>query len=124
MDINLKPGSAAQVRASFQNGETAIGILVDDGMIDNFDSVSIKKGDFVFVSKNKNEDLKESALIVTSRDKLEVSLLIKNYKAKYKKEMQIAMVVMSWGVIKNLARKGFGIGYVPDYCTVIVGQVP
>ena len=26
------------------------------------------------------------------------------------------MEVMSWGVIKDLVEKNFGLGYVPDYC--------
>lgn len=118
VQISLKPGVAAQVRSSVSSGEGNIGILVDDGDIDNFASVTLRSGHFVLIAKPKSTDLHETGLIVTSRNKIEVQHLFKNFKTKLKKEPRIEMEVMSWGVIKNLVDKNFGVGYVPDYCVV------
>ena len=120
VQISLKPGAAAQIRSSIHTGSGHIGLLVDDGYIHDFQSTTIKSGEFVLVTKSKFEKNKtpspESGLIVTSREKIEVQHLLKGFKKKYKKDLKIKMEVMSWGLIKNLIDKNFGVGYVPDYC--------
>lgn len=127
VQISIRPGAAAQVRTAIHTGQDHVGLLVDDGFLDGFQSTTIKNGEFVLVTKspfantvntkNPNENSsKNSGVIVTSRDKIEVQHLLKSFKKKYKKDLLIKMEVMSWGVIKNLVDKNFGIGYVPDYC--------
>lgn len=116
VNIAIKPGSAERVRGAISGSEAHLGILIDDGYLDVFESEIIKKGQFILVSKMKGDDCKEAPTIVTSRNKIEVRHLFKKFKTKYKKDMQVSMEVMSWSVIKNLVLKKFGIGYLPDYC--------
>jgi DNA-binding transcriptional LysR family regulator len=119
VQVSIKPGAAALVRSAVLSGEAHLGIMIDDGHMDQFEHANIKTGDFILICKNKKTAtlLNEKAeVIVTSREKIEVLHLKKNFKSKFKTELKIKMEVMSWGVIKNLVEKGFGIGYVPDYC--------
>lgn len=119
VQVNIKPGAAAVVRSAVLSGEGNLGIIIDDGFIDQFEYANIKTGDFVLIgpSKKSKPTLNEKTeVIVTSREKIEVQHLKKNFKSKFRTELKIKMEVMSWGVIKNLVEKGFGIGYVPDYC--------
>lgn len=116
VQIHLKTGAAAQVRSSISSGDGHVGLLVDDGHIDSYNSVKIKSGNFVLVTKGKHSDLTQSPLIITSKDKIEVTHLAKSFKLKYKTDIRFDMQVLSWGVIKILVEKNFGIGYVPDYC--------
>lgn len=114
--IKLLPGAAAQVRSAVMQGSGNIGFMVDDGFTSDFESVTVKKGQFILVAKKKSVALSEASFMVTSVEKIEVRHLLKGYRAKFKKEMSIEMEVMSWGVIKNLAEKNFAVGYLPDYC--------
>ncbi len=116
VNISLKTGAAALVRAAITNEEAHLGLLVDDGHLSSFSTAQVRTGEFVLVSKTKESIQKTSEVIVTSRDKIEVVHLRKRFKSKFKFEVKLAMEVMSWGVIKTLVHKRFGIGYVPDYC--------
>lgn len=118
VSISIKPGAAAQVRSAINKGEGHIGLLVDDGFLDNYESQKIKSGNFILFSCAKKPLAAKDGLIVTSKEKIEVKHLLKNFKSKIKTDIPIRMEVMSWGVIKNLVDKGFGIGYVPDYCVM------
>lgn len=114
--ISLMPGAASQVRAAISSGEVNVGLLLDDGHTDEFSSIDIKKGHFILIGKKKDLNPKDHSVIISSQDKIEVQHLQKNFKNKYKRTIEIEMEVMSWGVIKNLVQKNFGLGYVPDYC--------
>lgn len=114
--IQLKTGAAAQVRRSITTGEGHVGILIDDGNISEYSSVNVKSGNFVLATKGKHHSLEQGPVIITGKDKIEVIHLAKTYKSKYKTDIKFDMEVLSWGVIKNLIEKNFGIGYVPDYC--------
>lgn len=114
--VSFHPGAAAQVRSSVMSGHVHVGLLLDDNHLDLFDSISVKKGQFVIISKKEKPNIAESSFILTAREKVEVVHLIKNYKSKFKKDLMVDMEVMSWGVIKNLVMKNFALGYVPDYC--------
>jgi DNA-binding transcriptional LysR family regulator len=116
VSISIKPGAAAQVRSAINKGEGHVGLLVDDGFLDNFESQKIKTGSFTLFTSAKKPMTYKDGLIVTSKEKIEVKHLLKNFKTKVKADIPIRMEVMSWGVIKNLVDKGFGVGYVPDYC--------
>ncbi|MES3036865.1 MAG: LysR family transcriptional regulator [Bdellovibrionota bacterium] len=118
VNISLKTGAAAQVRAAISSSDAHVGLLVDDGFLGGFESLEVKKGRFILIAKSKGEEIDGASIIVTGKDKVEVDHLRKRYKAKFKKEISISMEVMSWGVIKNLVMKKFGIGYVPDYCVI------
>jgi DNA-binding transcriptional LysR family regulator len=115
VEIVLKPGSAAQVRSAIGAEQGQIGIAIDDGYLDAFQSRHIRSGRFILISKSKAE-IQDASLIVTAKDKVEVEYLRKKYRAKFKSELNISMEVMSWGVIRDLVAKKFGLGYVPDYC--------
>ncbi len=114
--LNLKTGPAAQVRSAITSSDADVGLLVEDGKTATYNVMPINSGHFILISKTKKIDMKNSKIIVTAKDKLEVLQLAKNYKAQYKKEMTIDMEVMSWGVIKKLVETNQGVGYVPDYC--------
>lgn len=114
--IVLMPGAASQVRSAISSGEVNVGLLLDDGHTDEFSYVDIRKGEFILVGKKKDLAVKEQSVIISSQDKIEVHHLQKNFQKKYKASLAVEMEVMSWGVIKNLVQKNFGIGYVPDYC--------
>lgn len=119
VQVSIKPGAAAVVRAAILSGEGNLGIMIDDGHLDEFENAPIKTGDFILIGRGKKSFLplnEKTEIIVTSREKIEVLHLKKNFKAKFKTDLKIKMEVMSWGVIKNLVEKGFGVGYVPDYC--------
>lgn len=114
--IRLNTGAASKVRAAISAAEGHLGILIDDGHIEQYSSVTIRSGHFVLVAKPKFDDLKDAPLLITDREKVEVVHLAKIFKTKFKKDLNIKMEVLSWGVIKNLVDKNFGVGYVPDYC--------
>lgn len=114
--ISISPGAAAQVRNAILTGDGEIGILIDDGHLENFSTSLIRSGDFVIINSTKKINNLEKGIIVTSKEKIEVRHLAKGFKSKFKKDLNVNMEVMSWGVIKNLVEKGFGCGYVPDYC--------
>ena len=118
VNISIKPGAAAQVRAAINKSEGHIGLLVDDGYLDSFDTQKIKSGNFILFTKSKKPRTCKDGLIVTSKEKIEVKHLLRNLNAKNQNEFPIKMEVMSWGVIKNLVDKDFGVGYVPDYCVM------
>lgn len=116
VQVTIKPGAAALARKAVQSGEVHVGLLLDDGHTNKFHSTLIKSGDFVLATKTKSKFELNAGIIVSSQEKIEVQHLMKSFKNKYKKDLTIKMEVMSWGIIKNLIEKGFGIGYVPDYC--------
>lgn len=114
--IKLFTGAATQVRTAVLTGNVHIGLVVDDGHLSSFNQRIIKSGEFILVDKNPKSSAEKRGVIVSSIEKIEVHHLIKNYKSTFKKNLPIKMEVMSWGVIKNLVEKDFGVGYVPDYC--------
>lgn len=114
--ISLQPGPAAQVRNAISAGIGHVGIVLDDGHLSSFNQKTIKSGDFILIDKTSKSSPDKRGIIVTSTEKIEVQHLLKNYKASFKKNLAIKMEVMSWGVIKKLVEKDFGVGYVPDYC--------
>ncbi len=96
-----------------------MGLLLDDGYVDQFQYTTIKSGNFILVDKVRKKQIyltENSEIIVTSPEKIEVLSLKKYFKSKFKTNLKVKMEVMSWGVIKNLVEKNFGIGFVPDYC--------
>lgn len=116
INISIKTGAAQQVRQAISNKEAHLGFLVDDGHLASFNSIEINKGKFALISKTHDVNLKESPIIITSPDKIEVNHLRKHFKSKFKSEMKVSMEVVSWGIIKHLVLKKFGVGYVPKYC--------
>ena len=114
--IKLFTGAATQVRSAVLSGNVHIGLVVDDGHLTPFNQRIIKSGEFILVDKYQKSSPEKRGLIVSSMEKVEVHHLIKNYKSTFKKNLPIKMEVMSWGVIKTLVEKDFGVGYVPDYC--------
>lgn len=116
VQLTLVPGAAAVVKESLTKGEAQVGIVIDDGELTAFDSVLLRRGHFILIGKRKADDPSDKGVIVTNARKIEVKHLKRAFQRQHKEELAIQMEVMSWGLIKSLVSKGFGVGYVPDYC--------
>ena len=116
VQLKLTPGSAAVVKEALTKGLAHVGIAIDDGDLGAYDSLLLRKGSFILIGKRKSDALNDKGVIVTSAHKIEVEHLKKAFHRQHKTELTIQMEVMSWSLIKNLVMKGFGVGFVPDYC--------
>lgn len=114
--VRFHPGAAAQVRSAVRREDCQIGFLLDDSYLEKFESLLIKKGDFVLVSRKPDVNIEKTNVMVTSREKVEVQHLNKNFRRAFAHDLKIESEVMSWTIIKKFALRGFAVGYVPDYC--------
>ena len=114
-----------QITPSFTLGHTSIvhrllneekinfAITLDNTDLKSFECETLYEGEFIFV-KGKGTDLKELGYLTTGKTE-EVKKLEKYYKEKFGVPLSISMRIDSWGVIKNMASQGHGIGFIPDY---------
>ncbi|PIS11823.1 MAG: hypothetical protein COT73_01955 [Bdellovibrio sp. CG10_big_fil_rev_8_21_14_0_10_47_8] len=114
--IRLTTGAAHNVRQGISDQSAQIGFLLDDGLISGFESTLIRKGHFVLAARKKELSLEKASVLITSPQKIEVQHLRRNFEARFKKNLQAEMEIVSWGLIKQMILKKNVIGYLPDYC--------
>ncbi len=109
----FKLGTTNIVRQWLEEGTITFALTLDHGVKSGFVKEIIREGYFVFIGKN-NPDPSKVGLIVTGEtpETLELKRL---YEDKFNVEMPLKIVVDSWGVTKNLAESGLGVGFIPDY---------
>jgi len=109
--IKIKIGTSFKVQRLVEEGKAQIGILISDKKIFDFDSISLKKGKFSFLSKTG----KLSSPIVTTEPRQEVTELINTLKRKNKFKDLSHVEVESWSLC-NKANQTLGGSYlIPDF---------
>jgi DNA-binding transcriptional LysR family regulator len=116
--IQLKSlaGPSRNVRLGVIKKEIDLGILVDDGLLQDFESYNLLTGNFVLVSRKAQSLSKNLTVSVTQFDKTEVLHFRKAFRQHFGVDSMTGLEMMSWGVLKSMAlSEGLNI-YVPDYC--------
>lgn len=116
--INLRThlGAAHLVRARIADHSADVGILVDDGLLQDFEAITLDVGHFILVSRKYQPSAKGLSIIVTQLDKPEVSHFRKNYRQHFSQEAKVELEMMSWGVLKSMCLQEGLVVYVPEYC--------
>ena len=117
LQIQIKLATTDTVKTWLQTNEIEFGISVDNIEQDEFVSVPIYKGEFIFVesTKLKTKPPQQRRFITPGASTKEARVFQKNYESQFGTPPQIQMDIKSWGVVKRFAELGIGTGFIPDY---------
>lgn len=117
IDLKLRIGTTHTCKTLMEQGSVKHSISIDNVSFPGR-SINIYSGKFVFISaKNDNRSVHEAGFVLTE-DTKEVIELKSAYQKRFKKPLPLNYSISSWGVITNMAIKGHGIAYIPDYYLV------
>lgn len=113
--IKLAPTDV--VKRWIKTREVDFGLSVDNIAHDNFPSMPIYKGHFVYVesTKVKASAPEKKTYITPGEATREAITFRRTFEARYGNPPHIVMEIKSWGVVKRFAELGMGVGIVPDY---------
>lgn len=115
-----------EIGINFTLGHTSnMNKLLDENLVDFIISVDnldyahhpkkiLYEGKFVFIHNPNIKTTKSNEFLLTG-ETLETKQFHILFKKKYNKSPVVKMSVDSWGVIKQLALQGLGVGLIPDY---------
>lgn len=113
--INCRIENGGAIVESVKKGIYDFGILLDIDDLSPFDIEEVYHGAFrLYTSKKYKQDY-DLPFMLDSEERPETNLLKKAYKRKYGKELPVLIEVSSWEIIADLAEKGLGIAFIPDY---------
>lgn len=116
LKLILKLGNSDFVKDLLLQKEADIGFILEEDNMEQFDSLTIKKGKFLLVSKKiKLNDDPPEQLIISRKNKIEIRELQAEFQKKFKKQFDVQLEVFSWELIKQLCLNGVGTGFLPDY---------
>lgn len=115
VNLRIQTGAAFLVRQSVNENRCQLGILVNDHKMKNFGTFPISKGEFRLVAKNKAVKTTEQPILISSEEKIEVQHLVNENSRLKLPELNLKTKIVSWGLIREFAQRGYGIGYVPEY---------
>ncbi len=113
--LKVHTGAAYLVQQSVANRSCHLGLALNDHQLHGFESVQICSGDFLLVSKNPKAKWNDSEILSTNSEKIEVRHLQEQIKTHTGKKLDLKTFIFSWGLVREFALKGHGIGYVPEY---------
>ena len=113
--MKIHTGAAYLVQQNVANRQCHLGLALNDHRTSGFESLQISTGDFLLVSNNPKARWNEDPILTSHAEKIEVQHLKDQIKQFGGKKAELKTFVMSWGLIREFALKGQGIGYVPEY---------
>ncbi len=113
--IKLAPTDV--VKRWIETREVEFGLSVDNIAHDNFLSMPIYKGRFVYVesTKVKAGEPENKGFITPGETTREAITFRRDFEQLYGKPANVLMEIKSWGVVKRFAELGMGVGIIPDY---------
>lgn len=113
--IKLAPTDV--VKRWIETREVEFGLSVDNIAHDNFLSMPIYKGRFIYVesTKSKAGGLEDKGYITPGETTREAITFRREFEQKHGRPANVLMEIKSWGVVKRFAELGMGVGIIPDY---------
>lgn len=112
VEISFVLADGGRLREEVLRGEIDFAIVLDNDDFSAFQRVSLFHGEYgVFEAQTTPDD----ASFLLSRHRPEALSFLKAYQTFYGKKPPLGMEVASWQVIANLAERGLGRAYIPDY---------
>jgi DNA-binding transcriptional LysR family regulator len=110
---NLRLGTVSMVRQWLSQRSIDFALTLEEDGFEEYESVSILKGEFVFIESKLHKNIPRGFLITGETQHTRQFKKVFEYVHGVKPD--ILMEVDSWGVIKRFVEEGLGIGFVPDY---------
>lgn len=110
VEMNIKLGKTLIQKQLIDDGQSDVGITIDDGGLVKYSTYVILKGNFVLVGKKKCP----SKLLVTEQ-RPEVKKLLKNIFKEHKDLSSNIIEIESWSLIYKFILNSFGYGFIPDF---------
>jgi DNA-binding transcriptional LysR family regulator len=112
---NLSLGRTDLVRSWLQAGKIDLAIVINNRDFNDFHAELVSTGNFYLVKgKDYKGNWKSQGILATDETK-ELTQLRHKFLTLNEHELKNQMMIGSWGVIKNFALQGIGVGFVPDY---------
>lgn len=115
VQLNCRLEHANTIIDWVKKGILDFGILLDNIDLSPFECEEIYRGEYRLYVAKKCKDASDLSFMLDSEERIETNLLKKAYKKRYGKELPVFIEMSSWEVIADLAEKGLGIGFFPDY---------
>ncbi len=109
--IHVSLGDAFEVRRALEAGNTEIGVAVDDGFFDAFQTTVLFEGRFVLTELKPG--IHKKHLLIGDKGKEVDTLLTCLRQMRF--HPQHITTIQSWQVMASLASQGIGAAWIPDF---------
>lgn len=113
VEVSFNIGHSSYMLQILKDKQIDLVISMNNVDFKKFEKIVLFKGEFILLS-SKSSNNKHRGYLTTSGTP-EVLDLKKHYLNKTGQALPVKMEIDSWGVIKQMALDGVGIGFIPDY---------
>jgi DNA-binding transcriptional LysR family regulator len=115
LKLRLKVGTTPFICESVLNRRAEFGITLDDGHLENLESIDLFEGQFICVSRRPLAKFEDIQQVVLTGERPETKALKKLYTKKFHSELPVENEIDSWELVLQLAQDSNMVGFVPDF---------